>query len=268
MRTVRAACATTLALIAAIVTVVATAGSASAAVSASNYVALGDSYSSGVGSGDYDPASGDCDRSPHAYPQLWATEHASATFAFVACSGATTDDVLADQVSALSTNTTAVSITIGGNDAGFSDVMETCVLGSDSTCDDAISNAENFVTTTLPSKLDNLYATIRQDAPSAAVVVLGYPRFYQIPGSCILGLSEHKRSAINTAADTLDGVIADRAAAAGFTFSDVRDEFTGHEICSDDEWLHSVSIPLNDSYHPTAAGQSGGYLPALDSVTG
>jgi lysophospholipase L1-like esterase len=251
-----------------VVAVVALSTPAGAATNAANYVALGDSYSSGVGSGDYDPASGDCDRSPHAYPQLWANEHASSTFAFLACSGATTDDVLANQVSALSASTTAVSMTIGGNDAGFSDVMETCVLGSDSTCDDALNTATNYINTTLPGKLDNLYATIRQDAPSASVVVLGYPRFYQVPGSCILGLSEHKRTAINAAADTLDGVIAARVAAAGFTFSDVRDEFTGHEICSDDAWLHSVSIPLNDSYHPTAAGQSGGYLPALDSVTG
>jgi hypothetical protein len=36
------------------------------------YVALGDSYSSGVGAGSYTSSSGSCDRSTKAYSQLWA----------------------------------------------------------------------------------------------------------------------------------------------------------------------------------------------------
>ena len=48
-------------------------GSASAA--GTNYVALGDSYSSGTGAGNYDPASGSCNRSKNAYAELWAAAH-------------------------------------------------------------------------------------------------------------------------------------------------------------------------------------------------
>ncbi|CAM5739447.1 hypothetical protein SMICM304S_00663 [Streptomyces microflavus] len=45
---------------------------ADSSVKAVDYVALGDSYSSGVGAGSYDSASGDCKRSTRAFPRLWA----------------------------------------------------------------------------------------------------------------------------------------------------------------------------------------------------
>ena len=82
-----------------------------------------------------------------------------------------------------------------------------------------------------------------------------------------LGLSETKRNAINDAADYLDTAIAKRAADHGFAFGDVRPTFTGHEICSGSAWLHSLNLlNIGESYHPTAAGQSGGYLPVLNSA--
>lgn len=92
------------------------------------------------------------------------------------------------------------------------------------------------------------------------MVVLGYPRFYKLSGSCIAGLTETERGSINNASDVLNGVLAKRAADAGFTYSSVVDEFTGHELCSGDAWIHSVSIPITNSYHPKAVGQSNGYL--------
>src|SRR5918996_1581024 len=98
------------------------------------YVALGDSYSSGLGAGSYLSASGDCKRSTKAYPYLWAAAHSPSSFDFTACSGARTGDVLANQLTPLSAATALVSISVGGNDAGFADVMTTCVLQSDSAC--------------------------------------------------------------------------------------------------------------------------------------
>ena len=101
---------------------------AASAQSAAAYVALGDSYSSGVGAGSYIGSSGSCDQSTNAYPALWDAASQPASYVSEACSGATTATVLSSQLGALSSATTLVSITVGGNDVGFSSVMETCVL--------------------------------------------------------------------------------------------------------------------------------------------
>jgi lysophospholipase L1-like esterase len=240
------------------------------AASAIHYVALGDSYSSGVGAGDYISSSGSCDRSTNAYPEQWADANSPASFVSVACSGATTAGVLNSQVSALSASTTLVSITIGGNDAGFSSVMETCVLDPTSSCLNAVAAAEAYVADKLPASLDTTLQTIRADAPAARIVVLGYPDLYDLSESsgCI-GLSTADRAALNQGAGDLDSALATAAASEGDTFADVRSEFAGHEICDSDSWLHSVDIfSLSSSYHPTAAGQELGYLPAFTSAAG
>ncbi|MFG2605195.1 SGNH/GDSL hydrolase family protein [Streptomyces sp. NPDC048514] len=239
---------------------------ASPTAATGGYVALGDSYSSGVGSGSYISSSGDCSRSTKAYPYLWNAAHSPSSFAFNACSGARTDDVLANQLGSLNSSTSLVSITIGGNDAGFADVMTTCVIQSDSACLSKINTARSYVANTLPGKLDTVYNAISAKAPSARVVVIGYPRFYLLGQTC-LGLSETKRSAINDASDYLDATVKTRASAHNFAFGDVRTTFSGHEICSSNSWLHSVNwLSIGESYHPTAAGQSGGYLPVFTNA--
>jgi lysophospholipase L1-like esterase len=246
------------------------AGAGQAAASARadfGYVALGDSYSSGVGAGNYDSSSGDCKRTSRAYPALWAAAHSPQTFSFTACSGARTNDVIASQLAPLNSGTDLVSITIGGNDAGFADVMTTCVLQSEATCINRVNQAKAYVDTTLPGRLDQTYDAIRGRAPGAKVVVLGYPRFYKLNGTCVAGLTEGERAAINGAADHLNTAISKRATSHGFTFASVVGTFTGHEICSGSPWLHSVNwANIGESYHPTAAGQSGGYLPVLTNA--
>jgi len=235
------------------------------AAPAANYVALGDSYSSGVGAGDYISSSGSCDRSTNAYPEQWADANHPASFVSEACSNATTASVVSGQLSALSSRTTLVSITIGGNDAGFSNVMETCVFSSTSTCVNAVKTAEAFVADQLPARLDSTLQTIAADAPNAKVVVLGYPDLYDLSnsGSCI-GLSTQDRAALNQGADDLDNALQAAAEANNDTFADVRGQFGGHEICDSGSWLHSVDIfAISSSYHPTAAGQELGYLPVF-----
>lgn len=261
LRPTRAMAATA---IAALLTLTTFFAATSASADAVNYVALGDSYSAGVGSGNYLGDSGSCKRSTNAYPYLWQSANSPSSFSFVACSGARTGDVLNSQVSALSSSTTLVSITIGGNDAGFASTMQTCVLSSESSCLSSVSAGEAYAQNTLPAQLDRVYSTIHAKAPNAHVVVLGYPHLYEIGGSCIFGIGDTKRSAINEAADVLDGVIAKRAANAGFTFADVRDVFSGHEICGSlDTWLHSTTWPIDESYHPNSSGQAYGYLPVF-----
>lgn len=229
-----------------------------------HYVALGDSYSSGDGAGNYDSSSGNCLRSNNAYAVKWAAANSPASFRFVACAGATTSSVTSGQLSALSPTTTLVSITVGGNDVGFASIMQTCVLQSTSACTSAVNNAKSLATTELPGRLGTLFARIRSAAPNARVVVLDYPRLYYITSGCV-GLNNTKRTALNSGADTLDDVIATATAnaGAGFVFADVRGRFNGHELCTGDGWLHSVTIPIGESYHPTALGQSSGYLPVL-----
>ncbi len=245
------------------VTAALTVGGTSASASSVNYVALGDSYSSGVGTGNYLDS---CDRSNAAYPALWASANGVASFSFQACSGATAPDIESGQLGALNSGTTLVSLTDGGNDVGFSSVMETCVLQSDSSCQSAIADAASKAQTQLPGILDGLYSQIRSDAPNAHVVVIGYPDFYDLSQTGCIGLSQADHVALDNASDTLDGVIANEVSKFGnFTFSDVRGGFSGHELCDSTEWLHSLAWPITDSYHPTAAGHSGAYLPAFEA---
>jgi len=241
-----------------------TAAPASAAV---NYVALGDSYASGLGAGNY--SGGSCDRSSGAYPQLWANANHPASFAFVACSGATTTDVINNQISALSTSTTLVSVTIGGNDVGFSSVMETCVLGSTSDCVNAVNQAEAKARSQLPGALNTLFGDISARAPNATVVVTGYPEFYDLSKSsgCI-GLSTTDRTDLNQGADVLDSQLQAAAGRYGFTYAAITPAFAGHEICDSNSWLYSVDwFDLGNSYHPTASGQADAYYPVFNAAS-
>lgn len=252
-------------LLAALAVILGVAAAPAAAAPGDNYVALGDSYSSGVGAGD---ESGDCAQSPNAYPALWAAANAPASYVMAACSGATTADVSANQLAALSASTTLVSITVGGNDENFAGIMEDCNLGDDETCVSEIQAAEDDARANLPGKLAALYGQISSAAPYARVVVLDYPEFYDLANDCI-GLSQTKRTKIDEGIDVLDGILADSAAAAGYTFADVRGAFSGHEICDDNRWLHSVNFfDLGISYHPTADGHSQAYFPVFSAAAG
>ena len=236
------------------------------AQSAVRYVALGDSYSAGDGAGAY--YGGSCGESANAYPALWAAAHDPAVYAAKTCDGATTGSVISSQLSALSLSTTLVSITVGGNDVGFSSVMETCVLLPTSSCVNAIDTAESEISADLPGELDSVLAAISADAPHARVVVLDYPDLYDLSksSSCV-GLSSTDRTDLNQGANELDGQIQAAAARHGDVFADVRPAFTGHEICDSGSWLNSVNwLDLGASYHPNAAGQADGYLPAFTAA--
>ena len=256
-----------LSALAALVAVFALAVPANAA-GGTNYVALGDSYSSGVGAGDYTSESGSCDRSPNAYSALWAAAHSPASYVSVACSGAKTTDVIANQLSALSSSTSLVSITIGGNDVGFSNIMETCALDSTDDCVSAVQSAEDYANAHLAGLLDTVYSDISARAPSAHVVVLTYPDFYDLGPAVCVGLSDTAHAKIDEGIDLADSIISDTASSHGFTVGDVRDQFLGHQICDgSDSWLHSLNFSdVSESYHPTADGHSGGYLPVFTAA--
>lgn len=233
------------------------------AAQATSYVALGDSYSSGVGSGSYDLDSG-CMRSSNAYPARVAAAKGF-TLSFTACSGAKTTDVTSSQLGPLNASTNYVTVTAGGNDAGFTSLIADCTL---SNCVSAVNAKVGWTNTTLPGLLDTLYSQIHTRAPGATVIVLGYPRLFS--GTCFsaLGISSAEVTAANNLVDAFDTVTAARAAAAGFTYKSAISQFNGHGICSSSSWLNGLSFTISDSYHPNNAGQTSGYTPLVRSVTG
>jgi lysophospholipase L1-like esterase len=238
-----------------------------AAARGAAYAALGDSYSSGVGTGSYTLDSA-CKRSVYAYPYLYTQTHAGTSLTFAACSGAKTSDLLSKQIQAVTTATTLVTMTIGGNDIGFANLIYQCTL---SDCSAALDRTRANLETTLGGPLDQVYTTVRSQAAfGATIVVLGYPRVFSSSG-CLgtFGISSTERTKANQLSDALDQVTAAHAAANGVTYKSSIGAFTGHAVCSSSPWLNGLNFfNTGESYHPTRSGHSSGYLPLVTAVTG
>jgi lysophospholipase L1-like esterase len=232
-----------------------------------SYVALGDSYASGTGTRSYISDGSSCQRSTYAYPSLIAAQKGYA-LNFKACSGATIPTVTNTQLSALTSTTRFVTISVGGNDAGFSSVITECAQpGWASDCDGAIDGAQSFINTTLPGRLSTLYSSIRSRATAAKVVVVGYPRVFN-GEDCNAGtfFSPAEETRLNQTADLLNSKLAAAASARGFTFANPTSRFVGHAVCDSVEWLNGLSNPVSESYHPNRAGHSAGYTPLISPL--
>jgi lysophospholipase L1-like esterase len=227
---------------------------AASAVALPQYVDLGDSYASGVGSRVFYSESGSCKRSPEAYGPKVAAARGYA-LSFQACSGAKTTDVNEKQLGTLGSGTALVSISIGGNDAGFSNVIINCALYF-FTCGSAINEANEFIAKKLPGLLDTTYNNVRSRATTAHVVVVGYPHLFTKEGAtCNVNfLTSGNEKKLNETGNKLDAAIKGRAEAHGFTFVDPRNAFEPHEVCASEEWLNGQSNPLEESYHPNVKG--------------
>lgn len=243
------------------------AAAAARAAGAVTYAALGDSYSSGVGTGSYTLDSA-CKRSVYAYPYLWAQKHAGTALSFVACSGAKTSDVLTKQLSAVTSSTTLVTMTVGGNDIGFAGLIQECTL---SDCSAALDSTRANLDATLDIPLDNVFSAVKaQAAPTATIVVLGYPHVFS-GASCFgtLGISSTEETKANQLSDALDTVISTQAQRYGLTYESAIGAFTGHAVCSASPWLNGLNLfNTTESYHPNKAGHSSGYLALVTSITG
>jgi lysophospholipase L1-like esterase len=238
-----------------VVLVLALLAPAAAAHAAGKYVALGDSYSSGVGTRTYYSDGTSCQRSPKAYPPLVAAQK-GLTLTFAACSGAKTGDVLSSQIASVTSDTNDVTISIGGNDAGFSSVITQCAKPWPYNCNSDIDNANAYIKNTLPGQLDSVYNAIRSHSATAKVVVVGYPRIFNGQECNLFArISSDEQSRLNATADLLATTTAGRAQAHGFTFVDPRGPFTGHAVCDSVEWINGLSNPTSESYHPNVAGQ-------------
>ena len=260
-RIIRLAAAVLVVVVAAAVS--ASAGRAAGAV----YAALGDSYSSGVGTGSYTLDSA-CKRSVYAYPYLWAQQHPGTSLSFVACSGAKTSDLLSRQLSAVTPTTTLVTMTIGGNDIGFANLIYQCTL---SDCSAALDSTKANLTNTLVPAVDNVFNAVKSHAAlGAKIIVLGYPHVFQNT-SCFgdLGISSTEQSKANSLADALDTLLSQRAQLDGVTYQSAIGKFTGHAVCSSSAWLNGLNLfNTGESYHPNKSGHSSGYLSLLTGLTG
>lgn len=230
------------------------------------YVALGDSYSSGVGTRTYISDGTSCQRSVYAFPSLIASARGYA-LNFRACSGAKVSDVTSGQLSALSTSTKYVSISVGGNDAGFTSVITECAKPAwASNCAGRVTTAQNYITNTLPGSLSTLYASIKAKAPNAKVVTVGYPRLFNGEDcNALTWFSPDDEARLNATADLINAKISAAATAKGFTFVSPVSAFIGHAVCDSPEWVNGLSNPITESYHPNRPGQSSGYTPLVSA---
>jgi hypothetical protein len=294
-----------------------------------SYVALGDSYSSGEGvepyltNSDYhrdDIGTNGCHRSQAgAYPNrvqlpghsaTIAQEAASngpASFAFIACSGATTTAITRDAVNYppsaddlarhtdwgfasqrwgevaqvdqgyLDQDTTLVTVSAGGNDVRFVEVLRGCIIvnpvggcqaaGHRLTRDNGVVDPDELrryeaklIEHDLPAHLTATYRAIHSKAPNAKIIVVGYPQLFEdVPLSGCYGITPSTMDFLNKLASMLTSTIAKavaevRASGVNIQFIDPTPRWrTGvgsntHWACpsQDASWTNAV-INFSDS---------------------
>ncbi len=281
---------------------------------AADYVALGDSFSSGEGVPAFIPGTEDtCHRSQYAPPESGAYSGylyeglGSGSFGFWACSGARTEHVLrtrqwpneppqAETLAAIDEQRGVdfVTISIGGNDIGFEEVLTACWWAGDTLCQDdhatddsgrtwnEVVRARIAALEAPGGPLDDVFAAIAKHvAPGARVLVLGYPRLFRanllVPPrtrcqhrGTPFGLWEADMNWMNDMTAALNLAIERRVTAASFPgvefqYVDQWDAFVDgsgvqHQLCAgrsaDEEWLHGIVLTeIPFSFHPKARGQ-------------
>jgi len=156
-------------------------------------------------------------------------------------------------------NVDLVTVTIGGNDAGFGNGLRVCLVIA---CEsgEARSRILSAVGGVGP-RLAATYAAIRRRAPRATVVVLGYPQLFPAAGQnepgCVQGYPRRRQLFLRGATVRLDQTIAKETRRAGLFFVPVARLFAGHEPCGRKlDWMFGVQHGLTPaSYHPNATGQ-------------
>ncbi|WP_181762589.1 SGNH/GDSL hydrolase family protein [Pseudarthrobacter sp. B4EP4b] len=269
-------------------------------VLANTYVALGDSFSSGEGAPEAgkfivgsDTSTDKCHRSVNAYSYVDKTlPGMPSNYEFHACSGAIVRDFFTPfptnhtnrlgqpenpdeshaQLDWVGSTSRLISLTIGGNDAGFASVLSDCIWPSKKSCKEKYAAQVDQKIDTLagvaggPDTVKALFSALREKASisNAKVVVLGYPRFFpqDTKAACKLGVNYKVFSAedlnwINSEIWKLDVLLNLRAIEAGFQYVNVYDAFRGHELCTKNPYMNTLVVPdVNQSFHPNKQGQA------------
>lgn len=251
------------------------------------YVALGDSYAAGplipVQSGQ--PAG--CLRSTNNYPGVLARS-AGSTVTDVSCSGATTEDMTAaqdvrlgpnpPQLDALDGSETLVTITIGGNDIGFGEIIQECATRSSTNllgaaCKDFYTaGGEDRLAARIEEtapKVADVLSEITERAPGARVALVGYPTILPDSGpGCypVVPFSAGDTAYLREITKKLNAMLAGQAAEAGVTFADTYTPTIGHDVCTlpGVKWVEGL-VPTAPAapVHPNAQG-----MRAMAAATG
>jgi lysophospholipase L1-like esterase len=255
------------------------------------YVALGDSYTSGPGIPAQTGQPAGCARSDHNYPALVAAQLnlKPGMLRDMSCSGATTANFTSPQhtdnglnpaqLSALSGRTRLITIGVGGNDIGFSDMLTRCLtmgtaykiivrnkdVSVDAPCrqryvkDGADSTQQRM--TTLGTGSSDLLKEMKRRAPKAHIYIVGYPAILP-PGDTGCGrtlpLAPGDIAYLREREHQLNNVLRQQARTAGATYVDTYTESRKHSACSarDTRWVEPL-IPSSPAapVHPNARGQ-------------
>jgi len=255
---------------------------------AANYVALGDSYAAGpLIPNPLSPLG--CLKSDHNYAHL-AAPSIGLELRDASCSGATTVDMTQPQevefgqnppqFDSLDASTQVVSLTIGGNDIGFSEVAESCItLNPFSTpCKDKYDagghdQLAERIEQTAP-KVAAVLQGIHTRAPNARVFVVNYPAIFPETGfGCWpqepIGFGDVPY--LRSTEQRLDQMLATQAAANGAALVDWYKASIGHDSCksSSTRWVEPL-IPgeLAAPIHPNKAGMQGAANVLVAAVNG
>ena len=243
------------------------------------YVALGDSFTAGPLIPDQLASPAGCLRSDRDYPHLVAAALRPAAFRDVSCSGADTGDMTSPQgvtpgpnppqFDALDAGTTLVTLQIGGNDIGFGNIIQSCIaiVPWDTPCQRAFVTPEgDELTARIAAAAPDVAATlagIRQRAPQARVLVLGYPAILPDRGSgCwpTLPMGWGDVPYLRRVATQLNAMLAEQAAAAGATYVDTYAPSIGRDACAlpTRRWVEPL-VPTSAAapFHPNARGMQG-----------
>ena len=267
------------------------AGAGSSPAERNDYVALGDSYTAGPGIPNQTPESGGCGRSDHNYPHLVAAGLGVARFTDVSCGSATTAHMVESQplpggltngpqLAALSAGVDLVTLGIGGNDIGFGEIILTCasrslLLPVTAPCRRHYTRdgdeLGDRIAATAP-KVAAVLAAIRERAPAARILVVGYPVILPAAGpGCwpLVPIAVGDVAWLRAVQGRLNAMLADQAAAAGATFVDTYSSSVGHDVCRlpGRKWVEGfVPTAPASPVHPNALGMANSARQVLAAV--
>ena len=243
---------------------------------AGSYVALGDSFTAGPSIPRQLTTLPGCQRSDHNYPHLLASSLDLAPLRDASCYGATSADMTEPQLHDISSgppnpaqfdrldaNTTLVTIGIGGNDIGFTDIAVTCVVVHP--CRNVfLVNSHDEISTRIAAtgtKVAALLDGIHRRSPRAKIFVVGYPAVVPATGTgcSALLLDPTDVPYLRAKEQELNTMLRTQAAAHRSAYVDLYRHSIGHDPCQPTgvRWVEPIIGATGEVLHPNAIGMQG-----------